>query len=137
MTKMVERHTALMVVHGACPTGADFYAQRWVDAPMQDWNLRRSDTIRLAIAERNQPDWRLGLQGGPQRNQRMVDKGADACFAWPDSGRKRSGTLDCVARAWVKGIPVWIFSDRTPLLFERLSEERGECLARRILKWGK
>ena len=43
---------------------------------------------------------------GPERNQRMVDFGADVCIAFPlgDS----VGTWDCIERAKKAGIPVTI-----------------------------
>jgi YspA, cpYpsA-related SLOG family len=46
---------------------------------------------------------------GQQRNQRMVDAGADACLAFWD-GHSR-GTLDCINRAKEAGIPTMVYTE--------------------------
>jgi hypothetical protein len=52
-------------------------------------------------------DWSFGKSGGPVRNQKMVDAGADVCLAFPlpDS----TGTVDCMERARIAGIPTLVF----------------------------
>ena len=79
------------LVHGDAP-GVDRFAaalwQRWgwpVEAHPADWKGR-------------------GKAAGPERNQRMVDAGADVCAACP--GPDSVGTWDCVGRARDAGIPV-------------------------------
>lgn len=82
----------MKIIHGACPTGVDLYAQNWADA----WRV---------VTERHPADWALGDQAGPMRNQAMVDLGAELCLAFPLPGSK--GTHDCVARALRAGISVF------------------------------
>lgn len=45
---------------------------------------------------------------GPDRNQRMVDLGADICYAFVTPLSR--GTWDCISRARKTGIPVVIIS---------------------------
>lgn len=82
----------IVVVHGACPTGADAMAAAWAAAngvSAEGW-----------IAE-----WELqGRAAGPLRNQHMVAAGAAVCLAFP-LGRS-AGTRDCMRRAVAAGIPV-------------------------------
>ena len=51
-----------------------------------------------------------GKAAGPNRNQEMVDDGADMCFAFPTPQSK--GTWDCIKRATRAGIPVEIFNPK-------------------------
>jgi hypothetical protein len=93
--------TGVVVVTGACPTGADAMALMWA----QSWARQG---VRVEV-EQHPADWSLGKKAGPLRNQAMVDLGADVCIAFP-MPRSR-GTLDCVRRAEKAGIPVhWISS---------------------------
>ena len=56
-------------------------------------------------------EWaKYGRRAGPDRNQRMVNAGADLCLAFPMPGSK--GTWDCVRRASDAGIPVEIMKAR-------------------------
>lgn len=82
-----------VVVHGACPTGADRMAD-------EIW----SGFLGYPV-ERHPADWsRFGRGAGPRRNQEMVDLGADLCLAFLVPGSR--GTADCVTRAERAGIPV-------------------------------
>ena len=136
----IHKHEQMIVVHGDAP-GADTFAHEWVELPGQQWNRRPLTTYeklhrteRLVIEERHPADWlRLGKAAGPLRNQEMVDIGADACFAFPTPASK--GTLDCMARAWVKGIPVYVWHHRKIGQCNYLTEEQGEPLARQRLHW--
>ena len=137
---MIHKHEAMIVVHGDCPYGgADLFAQQWVDLPGQQWNRRQrglkngTAVERLALAERHPADWKgLGKAAGPRRNQQMVTAGADACFAFPTATSR--GTLDCMARAWNAGIPVWRFSDTELGRMHRITDEEGEELVKRMLR---
>lgn len=83
---------AAVVVHGACPSGADAIAASWA--------------AQNGVACEAWPaDWgRLGRAAGPIRNQAMVEAGADVCLAFPAAGSR--GTTDCVRRASAAGIPL-------------------------------
>jgi uracil-DNA glycosylase family 4 len=101
------------LVHGACPQGADAFADEWA--------VRRPGLVRI---ERHPADWggpcrddrctpdhrrtsfgrEFCAYTGPARNQEMVDLGASVChvFRWNGS----TGTKDCMDRAEVAGIKV-------------------------------
>lgn len=87
-----------VIVHGACPTGADAIAGEWA-----------RETIGF-FEEAHPADWSThGKAAGPKRNQAMVDLGADICLAFP-LGDSR-GTRDCMRRAEAAGIPVRSFEE--------------------------
>lgn len=81
-----------VVVHGACPTGADEYARNWAAS-------------RGAMQEPH-PAEQHGLWPwcGPRRNSHMVRLGADRVLAFP-TARSR-GTWDLVRKAQTAGIAV-------------------------------
>ena len=81
----------LIVIHGACPTGADHWAEVWC----------RREGVE---ARRFPAQWNiLGRSAGPRRNQRMVTEGQpDLVLASPGS----RGTADTVRRASVAGVLV-------------------------------
>ncbi|WP_405461642.1 DUF2493 domain-containing protein [Streptomyces sp. NBC_00101] len=64
-----------VIVHGACPTGADTIADGWAR-----WHGARSPliTVERHRAEEHGPWPRCG----PIRNQHMVSLGADLCLAF-------------------------------------------------------
>jgi hypothetical protein len=82
---------ALTVIHGACSTGADRWADEWAD-------------VNWARFEEYPADWgRHGRAAGPIRNQRMLDEGKpDLVLAIP-GGR---GTQDMITRALRAGVRV-------------------------------
>lgn len=97
-----------VVVHGACPTGADAMADEWAR-----WHAQRSPLVEF---ERHRANWRAhGPAAGPLRNREMVAAGADACLAFIGPCRKRHctrprphgshGASDCANWAEAAGIP--------------------------------
>ncbi|MFJ2110551.1 SLOG family protein [Streptomyces sp. NPDC087850] len=84
-----------VIVHGACPTGADALASRWV---------HRHRAIGLS-EELHPAMWRWhGRAAGPRRNAHMVHLGADITLAFI---RNRSrGATGCADLAEAAGIPV-------------------------------
>jgi hypothetical protein len=81
-----------VLVHGACPQGADAIADRI-------WRQLGG------TPERHPADWRTyGLAAGGIRNAHMVKLGADICLAFRLDGSP--GTGDCMRRARKAGIPV-------------------------------
>ncbi|NUU23324.1 MAG: DUF2493 domain-containing protein [Streptomycetaceae bacterium] len=92
-----DRPTRLMiVVHGCCKTGADAIAAAWAQTARADG--------QPVYEERHPAQWSRGRTAGPQRNQRMVDRGAHLCLAFPLP--TSTGTEDTIRRARNAGIPV-------------------------------
>ena len=95
----------MIVVHGQNPRGADRMAARWVF------------TARCERPSGDRGPASGGLEatreGWPARNQVMVDKGADVCYAFYWAGAGNEGTADCAERARLAGIPVREFYGKT------------------------
>lgn len=68
-----------VVVHGACPTGADAYAARWVEG----WRGYPVEGGEYVTEEPHPADWDThGRAAGFRRNAEMVNLGADLCLAF-------------------------------------------------------
>ena len=82
-----------VIVHGACRTGADAIASRWV---------RRHRVIGLT-EEMHPANWQwLGKRAGFVRNQLMVNLGADVCLAFiKDGSRGASHTARLAEQALI------------------------------------
>lgn len=97
-------YSRLVVVHGACPTGADSIADMWV----RGWTL---DDITVS-AERHPALWDIhGRRAGYVRNHEMVRTGADLCLAFIRDGS--AGATNCAELAEQAGIPmrVWHYGE--------------------------
>lgn len=91
-------HEAFTLVHGACRTGADYWAHIWAGL-----RLDRGVTEELHPA-----DWKThGLSAGPIRNAEMIKAGADLVLAFPLPGGR--GTQHMIRLAKEAGIPVKIW----------------------------
>lgn len=97
--KAIIHHRPVTVIHGAHWCGADWLA----------------DVIAIELnipIERHRATWSVGRSAGPQRNQRMVDSGADLCLAFIVRGVESPGTWDTIQRSVRANIPTHvIFSD--------------------------
>lgn len=66
-----------VIVHGACPTGADQMADDWANAQPD------------ITVERHPAQWgKFGKGAGFKRNAEMVNLGADLCLAFIKDGSK-------------------------------------------------
>ena len=91
----------LIIVHGACPKGADLMAGQWV----RFWPpIPFSPALTMVKEERHPADWKQhGNQAaGFIRNQEMVDAGASVCLAFIKA--KSKGATHCAAAAEKAGI---------------------------------
>ena len=85
------------VVHGACPTGADWMASDWVA------NMIEADMGDVR-EEAHAANWQLeGKRAGFIRNARMVNLGADVCLAFIRNGSR--GASHTARLAEEAGIP--------------------------------
>jgi hypothetical protein len=85
----------IRVVHGACPTGADAFAEQWA-----------AEHALFGIeVERWHADWRsYGRSAGPRRNAAMVRAGAHRVLAFPLGASH--GTRGCIRAARAAGLHV-------------------------------
>lgn len=103
-----------IVIHGACPQGADEMASRWCAGQVAQLGSTRE--------ERHPARWgEYGKAAGFRRNAEMVALGADVCLAFimecRDPGCRRRpimrhgshGASHCAELADKAGIPVRIF----------------------------
>lgn len=97
----------LLVVHGDCPTGADYFARVWVEAKRAAGHL---DIAQEPHAVTRQ-EWRtIGPAAGPLRNKRMVDRGGYRVALIFNRNNSR-GTQGCRELAEAAGIPILDWTD--------------------------
>ena len=136
---LLHRHRAIIVCHGDAESGADLFAHQWFELPGQAFNRQRlpnePPVEYLAIEDRHPPDWTKGDYALKIRNQDMINENPNAVFSFPTPSSQ--GTLDCVARAWVRGIPVYVWHYLNLGQWRLMTDDEGERLARRKLAWGK
>ena len=98
--------TELTLVSGHCPKGADTLAE--IAAETCGWNIERHPA-QWDMHSEDCPEWHIQdptycRRAGFVRNKRMVDLGADICFAFIKDGSK--GATATAALADEAGIPV-------------------------------
>jgi hypothetical protein len=95
-----------IIVHGACPWGADAIADRIA--------------VELGLEVHRYPArWTARMRGhaGTARNQEMIDQEhfleepIDLCLAFPKNIIQWGGTMDCMARAREAGIEIKVVLD--------------------------
>lgn len=86
----------LVIVHGACPSGADHMAHEWARG-------------FGAVIEAHPANWQInGKRAGFIRNQHMVNLGADVCLAFIRNGSRGASHTALIAKE--AGIPVRRFT---------------------------
>jgi hypothetical protein len=76
LSEINDPNVIITIVHGACPSGADFLASEWV-------KLIRHDYRYTIMEERHRADWkRYRKSAGYIRNAKMVSLGADIVLAF-------------------------------------------------------
>jgi DNA polymerase-3 subunit epsilon len=108
LDKQLDRHGRIVVVHGACPTGADKYAAEWA----------RDHRTNGAHEERHPADWNAhGKTAGPRRNDHMARLGAGHCLAFILN--KSAGATGCADAAERAGIPTTRHTATKPPWYRR------------------
>lgn len=102
----------LVIVTGACPTGADFFAGQAAKRAQSS-----GERIRL---EEHPADWSKGKRAGPDRNLAMALLGAELCIAFWDGFS--TGTRDMIEKATRQAIPVTVPSAPHRLLIASLMQ---------------
>lgn len=101
----------VVIVHGDCRKGADFFARHWAVANGIRQEKYPADWTGPCVPE-CPDDHRLNRANGqsacptagPRRNEQMVQLGADILVAFQRDNSR--GTADCIRRAAQAGIPV-------------------------------
>ncbi|MEU8968109.1 SLOG family protein [Streptomyces monashensis] len=90
----------VLVVHGACPSGADWHADHYAR-----WMRGKGCAVDV---EQHPANWRPGgifdRSAGFRRNAEMVEAGADVCLAFIKNGSR--GASHTAKLAQEAGIPV-------------------------------
>lgn len=96
LSMALEHGYSLEIVHGGCPTGADFFAKRWVD---------QMKMMGFPVDEDPHPaDWkRYGLGAGYRRNAEMIHGGVDLCLAFiHNESQGSSRTADLAEKYYIE-----------------------------------
>jgi hypothetical protein len=107
----------IVIVHGACPTGADRDASEWAQANTSvveeahpaDWSAPCPPKCLRGDHRKTSPQHGdYCPMAGPRRNKAMVDRGADLCLAFIRGGSRGSAATARLAEA--AGIPTRRFT---------------------------
>lgn len=106
----------IRVVHGACPTGADHWAEQWAIS-----------NCSLELCEPHEADWEAhGRAAGPIRNREMVEAGADVVLAFVNRCTRTvdacirkgphgsHGAMGTVALAQAAGLELFVVKGKNP-----------------------
>ena len=110
-----------IIIHGACPSGADAIARKWADVMLYD-------------QEPYPADWpKYGNQAGPIRNTRMLEE-SKPDLVWAFTHSLTGGTGDMVSKAKRASIEVKVFGcQEVEQLTLFHSERDGHASMRRVV----
>ena len=94
-------NNGVILVHGACPTGADKHAAEWA-RDRQNGPYWASNVMVFPYPA----NWGHGKGAGMARNAEMVNAGANLVLAFFQPGAANKGTAGCVKLARRAGIEV-------------------------------
>lgn len=103
-----------VIIHGACPTGADAIARKWAEVLQYKQNPYPADWSRY------------GNQAGPIRNTRML-KESKPDLVWAFTHELVGGTGDMVNKAKRAGIEVKVFGCQEVEQLTLFHSERDGC----------
>lgn len=84
-----------ILIHGACPTGADYYASQWAAC--------QPDVYEVDMAAK----WKnYGRPAGHLRNAAMLTLNPDVVLAFYADQAANAGTTDCVQKARLAKVPL-------------------------------
>ena len=99
LSDLLAKHGTLLLVHGACPTGADAIADAWA--------RRMQAEGGNVLIDRFPANWgAYGRAAGMRRNAEMVASSAHLCLAFFRAGAPNRGTAHCAKLAQRAEIPV-------------------------------
>lgn len=121
LDELLDKHGSIVVVHGACPTGADEQADDWA-------GTRELDGYPVK-AEPHPADWKGPRKRGAgfARNAEMVKLGADLCLAFILDGS--NGSTHCSELAEKAGIET-IFHRRTSTMSQVVRRSSNSIVKR-------
>lgn len=91
LDRALVKHGPFILVHGACPTGADAHAAGWA-------------RNRVVLVDPFPADWdKYKKAAGPIRNREMAQSGLDGAIQFPGN----RGTGDMREQCDEAGVPVW------------------------------
>jgi hypothetical protein len=122
----------VIVVHGACPRGADFIAEQAAryfgfetEPHPAAWDAPCRPECRPGHRRRKGRGPEYCPAAGNYRNQEMVDAGATVALAFFQPGAANTGTSDCVRRAIAAGIPVTPYGEVPRTIREQILRAAG------------
>lgn len=109
---------ALTLIHGACPTGADAWADVWgegydikIERYPANWEGPCAESCRAGHRRRfRSGDGDFCPAAGNYRNDYMVLRDLDLLLAFPAIGARNSGTKHCMEAGWLAGVKVEVTS---------------------------
>jgi hypothetical protein len=127
----LRHHDHVVVVHGACRTGADAMTDRTcrvrgvsLERHPADWDAPCRPECEPGHRRPRQDGTTCCPAAGHYRNQEMADRGAHVCLSFFQPGSANRGTSDCVCRAIAAGITIRPFGAVPPSIKRLLATQQ-------------